>query len=147
MMDRLWAIKKEFEPFRWVIPGITALGILPIFRCTFYLCPYCRWSFKITWGPLNSLLGSGERTCWHCHQVFWDGSNEWPEMSSEEQRLFIFPITVCGLLGACIIVPALLVWTEFVVRHSVDFRNLLFFTPFVLPLALWFGFRSVQVTR
>jgi len=34
-MYRLWGVKKEFDPFRWIIPGIGAGGILPIFRCTF----------------------------------------------------------------------------------------------------------------
>jgi hypothetical protein len=144
-MDRLWALKKEFGPFRGAIPGIGAIGILPIFRCTFYRCPYCRWPFKITWGPSNSLLGPGERVCWHCSDVFWDGSNEWPEMSSEEQRLFLVPITVAGLIGAFVLIPALMIWTSFFLKQPSRFQYGLFFTIFALPLGLWFGSRALQV--
>jgi hypothetical protein len=146
-MDRLWALKKEFDPFGWVIPGIGAIGILPIFRCTFRQCPYCLWPFKITWGQSNSLLGAGERACWHCKQVLWDGSNEWPEMSSEDRRLFLMPITVAGLIGAFLLIPALMVWMAFLLKQPIDFHYGLSFLILGLPLGLWFGFRGFQVVR
>ena len=81
-----------------------------IFRCTVYPCPYCRWIFKITWGPFNSLPGTGERACWHCKQVFWDGSNGWPEMSSEDRYSFVLPITIGGYLAAVLVIAGLVVY-------------------------------------
>ena len=144
-MDRLWALKKEFDPFGGVIPGIGAIGILPIFRCTFYRCPYCRWPFKVAWGPSNSLLGAGERSCWHCKQFFWDGSNEWQEMSSEDRRLFLVPITVAGLIGALVLIPTLILWMSFFLKQPIHFQYGLFFTILGLPLGLWFGFRALRI--
>ena len=145
-MDRLSALKKEFDPFRWVIPGITAAGILPIFRSTFYECPYCHWVFKVTWGPSNSLLGPGERTCWHCKQVYWDGSSEWPEMSSEDRQLFLVPITIAGLIGASVLIPALMLWMSILLKVRISF-DATFFAIFGVPLGFWFGLRTLQILR
>ena len=146
-MDRLWALKKEFDPFGWVIPGIGGIGILPIFRCTFYRCPYCRWPFEVAWGPSNSLLGAGERSCWHCKEVFWDGSNEWPEMSGKDRQLFLVPITVAGFLGAFVLIGTLVVYSSFVFKTSVDFPYRALFLVFGSPLLFWFGFRALQINR
>ncbi|SRR5713226_199709 len=145
-MDRLWAIKQDVDPFR-VRFFLFYWDYLAILRCTIFRCPYCRWIFKVTWGPNNSLLGTGGRTCWHCRQVFWDGSNEWPEMSGEEQRLFLMPITIAGLLGALVLIPALFVWMSFFIKSHIYFRYGLFFEILGLPIALWFGFRVFQITR
>jgi hypothetical protein len=147
-MDRRWALKKDFDPFGRFFYGISAIGfLLRITRCTIYSCPYCRWPFKITWGPSNSLLGSGDRVCWHCKQVFWDGSDEWPEMSGEEQRLFLLPITILGILGASVLIPAVVIWTSFFSRIQIDFEYSVFLLIFASPLTLWFGFRGWQINR
>jgi hypothetical protein len=146
-MDRLWVLKKEFDPFGWVIPGIGAIGILPIFRCTFYRCPYCRWPFRIAWGSSNSLLGAGERSCWHCKQVFWDGSNEWPEMGSEDRRLFLLPITIAGYIAAVLVISGLYGYLLMLSKNSANRAELLFLIVLALPIALWFCFRWVQVIR
>jgi hypothetical protein len=148
-MDRLWVVKIDFEPFgRPRFAPLTGVGYLvSISRCSVYKCPYCRWIFKITWGPSNSLLGAGERACWHCKQVFWDDSNEWPEMSNEDRRLFLVPITIAGFIGAFALVPALMVWMAFFLKRPIDFQYGLFFTILGLPLGLWFGFRALQVFR
>ncbi len=145
-MDRLWAIKQDIDPFR-VRFFLFYWDWLALLRCTILRCPYCRWIFKITWGPNNSLLGSGERACWHCRQVFWDGSNEWPEMDGEEQRLFLAPITIAGLIGAFLLIPGLILWTSFVVKQPGRFRYGVFFTILGTPLGLWFGFRVLQIMR
>ena|ERR1700686_3009302 len=146
-MDRLWALKKEFEPFGWVIPAIEAIGILPIFRCTFYRCPYCRSVFKITWGPSNSLLGPGERRCWHCKQTFWDGSQEWQEMNGDDRMRFVLPISVAGFLGGFLIVAGLYLILIFENKQRVDPGAMIFFIAFFLPIACWIAFRIVQIAR
>src|SRR5215467_4074386 len=145
-MDRLWAIKQDIDPFK-VRFVLAYWDLFALLRCTILRCPYCRWIFKATWGPNNSLLGSGERSCWHCRQVFWDGSNEWPEMSGEERRLLLVPITVAGLLGASLLIPGLMFWTAFVVKQPGRFLYGLFFTLVGIPLGLWFGLRTMQIIR
>ncbi len=145
-MDRLWAIKQDLDPFR-IKFVLFWWDLLALLRCTIFRCPYCRWIFKVTWGPSNSLLGAGDRACWHCKEVFWDGSNEWPEMSGEDQRLFLVPITIAGLIGGFLLIPALMLWMSFFLGQPIHFRYGLFFTILGLPLGLWFGFRILQIMR
>src|SRR5271157_626816 len=146
-MDRLWVIKNEIEPFKGVIPGIGgAAGILPIFRCALYKCPYCKWPFKVTWGKSNSLLGGGDRACWHCREVFWDGSNEWPEMSGSERELFLLPISVAGWLAGTLVMFVLTLYLSHGKKADV-IRGLLFNSPLLIPLVLWFGIRWWQIAR
>jgi hypothetical protein len=144
-MDRLWATKNEFDPFRSVIPGLGTVGFLPIFRCTFYRCPYCRWAFKAAWGHVNSLLGKGERACWYCKQTFWDGSSEWPEMNSKERGQFLFPITICGFLGAFLLIFGLSFGLGNLRGARFDFDSILVLALFVPPLSIWLCFRAWQI--
>jgi len=146
-MDRLWALKKDFDPFGRLIPGIGAIGVLPIARCTYYRCPYCRWIFKVTWGLSNSLLGSGERACWHCKQAFWDGSNEWPAMSSQDRYSFLVPITIAGYLASVLVIGGLLAYDHWYFEKSTSRVDPTVAVALVLPLPVWFAFRSVQVIR
>jgi hypothetical protein len=147
-MDRLWALKKDFDPLGRLFYGFSAIGfLLRITRCTIYRCPYCRWPFKITWGPSNTLLGSGDRVCWHCRQVFWDASNEWPEMSSEDRYSFLVPITVAGYLAAVLLIGGLLVYDRWYFKHSTTRVDPTVGAVLLLPLLVWFVFRSVQVIR
>jgi hypothetical protein len=143
-MDRLWALREDYDPFsRVLFPTI-----LPrILRSTIFRCPYCRWVFKATWGPSNALLGNGERQCWHCKKVFWDGSNEWPEMSAAERQWFLVPITVAGYLGALLLVAGLFVYDRFVFRNRASDWNGNFFIALVLPVGAWIAFRLTQVIR
>lgn len=145
-MDRLWAIKQDVDPFR-VRFVIFYSDLLALLRCSILRCPYCRWIFKVTWGPNNSLSGCGERTCWHCRQVFWDGSNEWPEMSGEEQRMFLLPITIMGYIGGFLLVPALLIWAVFCVNPKAHVDLTSHFLLFGPPLVAWFVFRGWQIRR
>jgi hypothetical protein len=146
--DRLWALKTDVDPFRRVFFGISAIGVLlRITRCTLYRCPYCRWIFKATWGPTNSLLGSGDRICWHCRKTFRDSSNEWPEMSGEDQRLFLLPITIMGFIGAFALIAALVLWTSLSSKNPTHFEYRLFSLIFGVPLSFWFGFRGWQIVR
>jgi hypothetical protein len=145
-MDRLRLIVKDYSllggsGFRmwWTIWSI--------FRCTVYRCPYCRWVFKVTWGPFNSLLGTGERACSRCKQVFWDSSSEWPEMSSDERFSFLVPITVAGYLGVIIVIGALVVYAHLYFKNATTHVDLIFVVLLVLPIAAWFSFRTIQVMR
>ena len=147
-MDRLWALKKDFDPFGRLFYGFSAFGfLLRITRCTIYSCPYCRWPFKITWGPSNTLLGSGDRVCWHCKQVCWDGSNEWPEMSSQDRYSFLVPITVAGYLAALLLIGGLLAYDHWYLKNTAIRVDPTVAVALLLPLPLWFAFRSVQVIR
>jgi hypothetical protein len=147
-MDRLWALKNDFDPLGRIFLGSSGAGFLfRITRCTVYRCPYCRWIFKITWGPSNSLLGQGERNCGHCKQVFWDGSNEWPEMSSEDRQLFLLPITIAGYIGAFLVIAGLYSYSVVAVRTLANWGDLIFFSALALPIGLWFCLRGVQVAR
>jgi hypothetical protein len=73
-MDRLWVIKKDYDPFTAKV--LLGNALFAVIRGTAYRCPYCRRIFKITWGLSNSMLGPGQRACWHCGEIFWDGSQE-----------------------------------------------------------------------
>jgi hypothetical protein len=147
-MDRLWALKKDFDPFGRIFLGFSGAGFLfRVTRCTVYRCPYCRWIFKMTWGPSNSLLGQGERSCWHCKQVFWDGSNEWPEMSSGDHQLFLLQISVAGYIAGFLVVVGLYSYLLITTKKAAGWQELIFFLEFALPIVLWFCFRGVQVIR
>lgn len=148
-MDRLRLIEDDYallggKGLRTLRGGRTIWSIL---RCTVYRCPYCRWIFKITWGPFNSLLGAGERACWHCKQVFWDGSNEWPEMSSQDQQLFLLPVTIAGYIASFLVVAGLYGYMLIARKKPASGQELIFFLEFALPIVLWFCFRGVQVIR
>jgi hypothetical protein len=147
-MDRLWALKTDVDPFRKVFSGITVVGfLLRITRCTLYRCPYCLWIFKATWGPTNSLLGTGDRICWHCSKTFWDGSNEWPEMSGKDQRLSLLPISIMGFLGALVLIAGLILWTSLFLKIPAHIEHRLLSLMFGVPLCLWFDFRGGQIIR
>jgi hypothetical protein len=144
-MDRLWALKKDHDPFPARV--LLRANLFAIIRCTSYRCPYCRWPFKITWGPVNSLLGSGERACWHCRQSFWDGSQEWPEMSGEDRMRFFLPISVAGFIGAFLVVGGIYIYSRLANGKSADVGSVIFFTAFFLPIACWIVFRLTQIIR
>jgi hypothetical protein len=142
-MDRLWALKNDLDPLGGRFPGFP----LSIVRSTVYRCPYCRWVFKVTWGPSNTLLGTGERTCWHCRMIFRDGSSEWPEMNNSDRQRFVLPITITGFLGSFLLILGLMLWASLVLKDSGNFEYRLFFYIFGIPLVLWFSFRAWQIHR
>jgi hypothetical protein len=144
-MDRLRVIEDDYGLLGG--RGLRGGTLWAILRCTVYRCPYCRWIFKITWGPFNSLLGAGGRACWHCHQVFWDDSNEWPEMSSEDRYSFLVPITVAGYLAAVLIIGGLLVYDHWYFKDTASRVDPTVAVALVLPLPVWFFFRTMQVIR
>jgi|SRR2546430_1651370 len=147
-MDRLWALKKEFDPFGPLFYGISAIGfLLRITRCAMYSCPYCRWPFKISWGPSNSLLGSGDRVSWHCKKAFWDGSNEWPEMSSQDRHPFLGPTTVAGYLAAVLLIGGLLAYDRWYFKLPASRVDPTVAVALISRLPVWFGFRTGQVIR
>lgn len=139
-MDRLWALRNDYGP---VLRG----SLFTALRCTVYRCPHCRWIFKMTWGPSNVFLGGGERACWRCKQIFWDGSNEWPEMTSKERYLFLVPITIAGCIGTLLVLLGMDAYTLYHFKKSVNFGDVIFFIAFIVPIATWFAFHFVQVIR
>jgi hypothetical protein len=143
-MDRLWAIKKDFDPFsaRFLIN----YNVLAIFRCSVYRCPYCRAPFKVIWGLNTTLIGEGERLCWKCHNIFWDGSQEWPEMSSDARMLFFLPISVAGWLAGTLVISGIILYALY--RDGRDsIANPWLFVVLLVPLVLWLAYRSVQLVR
>jgi hypothetical protein len=140
-MDRLWALRNDYGPW---LHG----SLFTTIRWTAFRCPYCRWPFKVTWGPSNSLLGSGERTCWRCKQTFWDSSREWPEMTGRERYSFLVPITVAGYLGAFLLLVGIDVYALLILKATfVNYGDLIFLIVLSFPLACWFLFRFAQVIR
>jgi hypothetical protein len=139
-MDRLWALRKDHGPW---LRGT----LFTIVRWTTFRCPYCTWPFKITWGPSNSFLGTGERACWHCKQIFWDGSHEWPEMAFNERFQFLFPITAAGYLAAFLVLAGIELYSSAFRKTGLNPGALIFFVAFSLPLAIWLCFRGWQVIR
>ncbi len=144
-MDKLWAIKRDFDPFP--ASFLINYNLLAIFRCTVFRCPYCYWIFKLTWGPSSSLLGSGDRACWHCDRTFWDGSDEWPEMTSKSRGLFLFPISICGYLGGFLVSSAICIYAVSRSEQLVTRQALPIFATLLLPLAIWFIFRWRQISN
>jgi hypothetical protein len=147
-MNRLWALKKELDPFRWsrLGPGAGKF-FLSIFRRTFYQYPYCGWPFKVTRGSSNSLLGKGQRECWHCKLVFWEGSCEWPEMRGNDRGLLLFPITIIGWLGAFLVILGLIGRGSISIRETASFNYTWFCLIFVSPLVFWLACRAWQINR
>jgi hypothetical protein len=147
-MNPQWALKKEVDPLStWIIPGSTLVSILSLFRCTLYVCPYCRWPFKATWGQRNRFIGTGETKCWHCNEAFRDWSVEWVEMSSQERRLFLVPITMKGIIGGFVLVLILQAWIVLVQKRPVEFDYKTFVLALGTPIAIWFAFRGLQIAR
>src|SRR3974390_336592 len=143
-MDQLWAIRKEFDPSRAWIAG----SFLNVLRCTAYLCPYCRVPCRVTWGPEAAFLGDGERNWWRCKKKFWDGSMEWPEMSSRDRELFLMPISVAGWIGGTVVMMAIAA-LGFYKDSSFEraFAGLFIVLILLLPLFVWFGYRALQIMR
>jgi hypothetical protein len=146
-MDQLWALKKEFDPFRWSRLGPGAGKFLSIFRCTFYQCPYRGRPFKVAWDLPTVWWGKGQRACWHCKLVFWDGSCEWPEMRGNDRGLLLFPITIISWLGAFLVILGLIGWESISTRETVSFNYTWFCLIFVPPLPFWFAFRARRINH
>jgi hypothetical protein len=144
-MDRVRCIEKDYRLLGGGGFGATILG--SIFRCTTYRCPDCRWIFKITWGPFNSLLAAGERTCRHCKPVFWDGSNEWPEMASHHRYSFPVPITIAEYLALVLVTAGLPIFNFWYFNPHANRVDPTVAIALVMLLPVWFAFRSVQVIR
>jgi hypothetical protein len=142
-MDQLWAIRKDLDPFPARV--LVNYNFLAVLRCTAYLCPYCSIPFRLTWGQEATFLGDGERNCWRCGKKFWDNSQEWPEMSGSDKRLFLLPITVAGWLGGTIIIGAI---AAYAAKSGLELAAYsIIFSFLLIPLLLWFGFRTLQIIR
>jgi hypothetical protein len=145
-MDRLWALKKEFDPLStWIVHGAEFVSLLSLFGGTLYVCPYCRWPIKATWGRRSRFIGAGERLCWHCNQAFRDWSVEWMEMSVPERTLFLLPLTMKGIVGGFVLVLVAQAWVVFVLKWPMDFDYQTFFLALGTPIALGFAFRGWQI--
>lgn len=142
-MDRLWAIRKDFDSFG----GQPPRTLVSIFRCTVGCCPYCNWIFTVTWGVLNPSVGPGERKCWHCKLVFLDGSQEWKEMSSDERLRFLLPVTVSGYIAVFLLIGGLELYTTLILKMPSALKYSAFLVTFALPVVPWFCFRALQVYR
>ena len=144
-MDQQWVIRQDLDPFP--ARALINYNVFAILRCTLFKCPYCSWPFKVIWGQEAAFLGRGERACWHCGQKFWDNSQEWPEMSGSERRLFLLPISVAGWLAGTLVVGGLML---FPLGMKFKFELLaagVIILALLLPLLFWFVFRGWQIIR
>jgi hypothetical protein len=76
------------------------LGPLAFLRWTSYCCPHCHSAFRRDFWPHNVRLGTGERICRNCAQVFDDGSREWPELRFVQKLRFLLPPGILAMTGA-----------------------------------------------
>jgi hypothetical protein len=79
--------------------------------------------------------------------VFCDGSQEWPEMSSDERQRFLLPVIVSGYIAAFILIGGLWLYSTFVLKMPSDLKYSAFLLTFALPVVPWFCFRAMQVFR
>jgi hypothetical protein len=141
-MDQLWAIKRDFDPFKPTAAGfIGAARFLKVVRCTIYRCSYCATPFEFTWGPQAAFIGSGERNSWRCKKRFYDDSQEWPEMSGKDRQLFLVPISVAGWLGGTIIIGAIAAYVMYLSpSFEQAFAGAFIVVILLIPLLFWFGY-------
>jgi len=144
-MDQLRAITTDLEPFP---PPLGFRGnFFAILPCTTYRCPYCRWVFKVTWGPSNASVGTGERVCWHCKQRFHGGSSEWPAMSNGDRLKFFLPMAVAGFFACFLVVFGMYLSRFFSAGQHFNPGDAIFFVTFFFPIGCWSAFRFLQIVR
>ena len=68
-------------------------------------------------------------------------------MSSQDRYSFLVPITIAGYLAAVLLTALLLTYGQWYFEKSVKQVDPTAAIAFVLPLPVWFPFRSVQVIR
>jgi hypothetical protein len=68
-------------------------------------------------------------------------------MSSEDRQLFLLPITIAGYIAGFLVTAGLYAYMLVATKKPAGRGELLFLTELVLPVALWFCFRGVQVIR
>ncbi|HET8922089.1 MAG TPA: hypothetical protein VFN26_03730 [Candidatus Acidoferrum sp.] len=68
-------------------------------------------------------------------------------MSSQDRYSFLVPITIAGYLAAVLLIGGLLAYDRWYFKHSAKRVEPTIAVALLLPLAVWFVFRSVQVIR
>jgi hypothetical protein len=97
------ATNEDQNPFAFsgFLPGY--LRLLIFLRWTVYKCPHCGHVFRRDFWPRNVWLGSGERVCKNCGQIFDDGSREWRELPLLRKLRFFFPPLAIGIGGGFVV--------------------------------------------
>ena len=98
-------------------------------------------------GPQEGFRSIRTDLSWIQRCGFWDGSNEWLEMSTEDRQLFLLPITIAGYIGAFLVIAGLYAYAVVAIRKPANWGDLIFFLTLALPIGFWFCSRSVQVIR
>jgi len=68
-------------------------------------------------------------------------------MSSQDRYSFLVPITVAGYLAALLLIGGLLAYDHWYLKNTAIRVDPTVAVALLLPLPLWFAFRSVQVIR
>jgi len=68
-------------------------------------------------------------------------------MSSQDRYSFLVPITVAGYLAAVLLMGGLLAYDQWYFKHTASRVDPTVAVALILPLLVWFAFRSVQVIR
>jgi len=55
-----------------------------------HYCPYCNHVTGLSLRGYGVRLGSGSQTCSSCERTFKDGTKEWPELTPQEKREFLW---------------------------------------------------------
>ena len=140
-VDQPLAIKEQ----ETVGPSFLASGAIftGILCPTVYRCPFCRSLYKMILGPGAVFLGEGHRICSKCRRVFRDRSKEWPEISSIDRALFLFPMVVVGWMIFAVFACVLFSFFGW----NLGTTSVLTFvaTFFAVPLIAWFALRGYQI--
>ena len=115
-----------------------------IFSTYAFRCPRCAKTYKKSVSPL--FLGPGSRVCGMCGAGFSDGSAEWPQLTPQEQRLFLLPPTILGWLGG-IAVCVIAAFQYARPDDSISLPGFAFVMLFVPTLGPCFLFRAYQVRQ
>jgi len=71
-------------------------------RSTESSCPFCGLHWSTVYFPGPIYLGPASRECKNCGKWFWTGRVEWPELSREEKRQYLWRgVRMFGILWFC----------------------------------------------
>ena len=140
-MAMLRAIRKDHDPFPLFLSSWLAF-----LRWTDFRCPHCHRIFRRDYLPHKVRLGSGERTCKKCGNVFDDGAREWSELRTNEKIRCLLPVPLVGVLGGALICGALPLLSA--PRKQLDAIALeVILGIALLVLLLWLVIRVPQIYR
>jgi hypothetical protein len=131
-------------PYAGFLPGYGRL--LLFLRWTSYACPHCHKVFRRDFWPGNVRLGSGERTCAKCGNVFDDGSREWMDLGIRGKIRIFCPPLLCGIWGGFAVAGGVSYFAFPRDEHSL-FVGVFAFLVGIVPVLLCSPYHVIAVLR